>query len=223
MFLVSRGGQFSEVKHVRQNCYWVVAAAGVASFSVLFRRADGFLLAGMSTALVGLCCLAFVADSRMVRRVMRLRRWPSGIASTCMGFVFGALLYGICVFLAAIARYWLPSGAADISLIYDLGAYTDPLQAIALLGILIAPCEELFWRGYVQGSMERRFGTKGLVPSVLVYSLAHLASGNTVLILAATLCGAYWAFLYWRYRSLGLNIVAHTTWAVAVFILWPLA
>lgn len=42
-----------------------------------------------------------------------------------------------------------------------------------------------------------------------------------MLILAAGLCGLFWGFLYVQNGSILLNIVSHTVWDVAIFLLFP--
>ena len=38
---------------------------------------------------------------------------------------------------------------------------------------------------------------------------------------AALVCGAVWGGLYYRFKSPLLNVVSHTAWDVAVFLLFP--
>jgi membrane protease YdiL (CAAX protease family) len=42
-----------------------------------------------------------------------------------------------------------------------------------------------------------------------------------MLILAALIAGLFWGFMYYRYRSLLANVVSHTVWDVAVFLVFP--
>ncbi len=55
----------------------------------------------------------------------------------------------------------------------------------------------------------------------MLYTAVHLASGNIMLVLAAAVCGVFWGWLYLRYRSPVLNIVSHTLWDLAVFVVFP--
>jgi len=40
-------------------------------------------------------------------------------------------------------------------------------------------------------------------------------------VLAAAVCGAFWALTYWKFRSITLNIISHVAWDLAVFLLFP--
>lgn len=210
------------VKSIGQHRHWIVTGLGMAGFSFLFLRTSRFFWIEVSVLVAFLCTIAFAADWQMMRRVVRNKRWPSGLSNACLGLIYAAILYGFCAFLASLVRFLFPFAAIEIANVYRLKVYASPLLTTVLLALVIGPGEELFWRGYVQSVMEKHFGEKGIVIAVAAYVLAHLSSGNLMLIAAATVCGSYWAFLYWRYRSIQVNIFAHTVWTVAVFILWPL-
>ena len=43
-----------------------------------------------------------------------------------------------------------------------------------------------------------------------------------MLVLAAGVCGLFWGFLYLRTGSLLINLVSHTAWDIAIFLLFPM-
>ena len=90
-----------------------------------------------------------------------------------------------------------------------------------LIAFVIAPGEEIFWRGYVQRTLGRRSMPRGLVLVVLAYGLVHLGSGSVTLVGAALVCGLFWGCLYQRFKSIWLNILSHALWDRAVFLVWP--
>ena len=51
----------------------------------------------------------------------------------------------------------------------------------------------------------------------------YLASGNIMLLLAAGVCGLFWGFLYLRTGSILLNVISHTVWDVAIFLIFPVS
>ena len=61
----------------------------------------------------------------------------------------------------------------------------------------------------------------GFALTALLYTAVHLSSGNIMLVLAAAVCGVFWGWLYLRFRSPILNIVSHTLWDLAVFVVFP--
>lgn len=93
---------------------------------------------------------------------------------------------------------------------------------MARLSLVIAPAEELFWRGFVQNDLMGRFGRFwGTVLGVASYGGVHLTSGNLTLIAAATVAGGFWGGLYARGMPLGALIVSHIVWDNLIFLISP--
>lgn len=157
----------------------------------------GFLLGNMA--------LANERDLRAMRP--RLRDVVFGLASA-------GVLYGIFQIGDRVARAVMPRGAKEISDIYELRTIDTPESIGARLGAVIGPAEELFWRGFVQ----RRAGG---IAAAAAYGGAHLVTGNTTLIGAASVAGIYWGML----RALGMSmpalITSHIAWDIWIFLLAP--
>jgi uncharacterized protein len=99
---------------------------------------------------------------------------------------------------------------------------TGSLGAGLALALVIAPAEELFWRGVVQQALRPRFGRVGgaVVASVLS-SLVLLAFQEPLLALAALPTSLAWGLLAeWR-RSLVASWVSHSLWDLLIVILLP--
>jgi membrane protease YdiL (CAAX protease family) len=93
-----------------------------------------------------------------------------------------------------------------------------------LLLFVIGPAEEIFWRGYVQQRLGKRFSVAGsMIIATAVYTLVHIASFNFMLIMAAMVCGAFWGLMYCWNKNLLPLIISHALWDVSVFILFPIA
>jgi membrane protease YdiL (CAAX protease family) len=144
----------------------------------------------------------------------RLRPIPADLA-------LGALS-GLLLFLATRAFLWLFCGPLSSSLCApaaDLFSRFRPegLARAALLGLVAAPAEELFWRGVVQARLARRLGEeRGLVVATLAAAGVALASGEPLLALATLPTFALWgALAAWR-RSLVPALVSHATWTLLV-------
>jgi membrane protease YdiL (CAAX protease family) len=74
----------------------------------------------------------------------------------------------------------------------------------------------------LQRNLSSRLGKKwGFFIATLIYTGVHIATGNIMLILAALICGIFWGWLFMRYDSMLMNIVSHTLWDLAVFIVFP--
>jgi hypothetical protein len=140
-----------------------------------------------------------------------------------LGVVSAVLLYAAFAAGRLAALRLFPFAASGIASVYGLKTGAGTARLVLLLGLIIGPGEELFWRGFVQDSLMARLGRwPGFVLVVIAYTLIHAASGNIMLVLAAGVCGAFWGLMYLASRSPLLNAVSHTVWDIMIFVLWPL-
>ena len=95
----------------------------------------------------------------------------------------------------------------------------QPLMALALV---IAPAEELFWRGAVQQALRPRLGRIGCaVVAAVLSSLLLLAFREPLLALAAFPTSLAWGLVAeWR-RGLVASMVSHSLWDLLIVILFP--
>ena len=101
------------------------------------------------------------------------------------------------------------------------GAGARWLIAMLLAGI-IAPCEELFWRGLVFDSLAKRYGRfRGGALASVFYGAVHLGSRNLTLTGAAGIGGAFWGLQYAVQRRLPALIVSHIVFDVWTFLIAP--
>lgn len=205
----------------------IVGAAGAvaaALFIALFRfKRLGPLdfWAWLSLIIVIVVGMSLVLDRGYTRRLREDLR--SGLArKAALGIASAAALYGVFAVGRIVAPRIFPFAAAGIENVYALKAGAPILRIVLLIGLVIGPGEELFWRGFFQ---ERTSGTTspvlGFALTALLYTAVHLASGNPMLVLTAGVCGVFWGWLYLRFRSPVLNVVSHTLWDLAVFVVFP--
>jgi membrane protease YdiL (CAAX protease family) len=120
------------------------------------------------------------------------------------------------------ARRFVPGGGGQIQDIYSLRELGSEVGLAARLITVVAPAEELFWRGLVQQALMARYGRwRGAVMATLAYSAAHVSSGNFTLFGAAGVAGAYWSILYAGGVPLGALVVSHSVWDVWIFLIQP--
>ncbi len=138
------------------------------------------------------------------------------------GILSAAVLYGIFALGNLLAPYIVPGAGSQVGGIYGLGTGTERIYIFLLLCFITGPGEEIFWRGFLQENLMRRFGDlRGLVIGTLIYGGVHLFSMNLMLILAALVAGAFWGALYLWKRDLGLVIVSHSLWSAFIFAVFP--
>jgi CAAX protease family protein len=165
--------------------------------------------------------LAFIADKGYRARLREDLR--SGLfMKVTIGLTSAAALYAVFAAGRAAALLVVPFAASGIRQVYALKAGASVLRIALLLGLVIGPGEELFWRGFFQ---EKAGGTTrpgiGFVLTVMLYTAVHLASGNLMLVIAAAVCAVFWGWLYLEFRSPVMNIISHTVWDLLVFVFLP--
>ena len=120
-----------------------------------------------------------------------------------VGLLSAVLLYVIFWAAKMVSTSLFPFADHQIGGIYDKGAGTSMWIIALLLLIITGPSEEIYWRGYLQKNLMRRFGGwQGWLLATALYAGVHIWSFNFMLIGAAGVAGAFWGFMYWRLKNL---------------------
>ncbi|MEA2622383.1 MAG: protease family protein [Chloroflexota bacterium] len=201
-------------------------------------------MAGTGRALVGLAAaqVAFAATFRGPRRAFwdrmtitgvtlggyalavspSARRVRVGPKEVALGLGSAAALYVTFWIGDRAARRIVPTGEKDIADIYALRELRPKNEIALRLLSVVAPAEEIFWRGLVQSTLMRRFGRwRGAAFATAAYGGVHVVTGNVTLTGAATVAGAHWGALYALGVPLGALIVSHAAWDIWIFLLQP--
>ena len=112
----------------------------------------------------------------------------------------------------------------QVDTIYGMKDGENPWILSFLLLFIIGPAEEIFWRGYLQNNLSKRFSPNiGFILTTLAYSLVHIFKFNFILIMAAAVAGFIWGLLYRFFPNrLGAIVLSHALWDCAVFIWFPI-
>ena len=138
------------------------------------------------------------------------------------GLASATVLYGVFWMGNIISPFIIPGARDGIDGVYQFKNSASVTRIFWSMILLIGPGEELIWRGFLQRHLGGRFGEfKGFLLATAFYTGIHVFSGNIMLTGAALVCGLFWGFLYFRYRSMLINTISHTVWDVAVFLLFP--
>lgn len=168
-----------------------------------------------------LCGLALVLDRSYIPFLRADLAFYPG-QKILLGLATAVVLYLVFFVGNIAARLILPFAAGELAGIYDLKTAAHPLRITLLLVLIIGPGEEIFWRGALQRSLGAKIGPLwGFLITTAVYTLIHAGSFNFMLLVAAAVCGGVWGILYWKFRSVLLNVVSHTVWDVLVFLILP--
>ena len=146
------------------------------------------------------------------------------LSNIVLGVILAAALWGVFWLGEYLSTLMFDFARPQVDLIYGIKEGQSPWVLSLLLLLLIGPAEEIFWRGYVQERMGKKWGlTRGYLIATACYTLVHLPSCNFMLVMASLVCGAAWGFLY-RYfpdRFTGI-VISHALWDAAVFVWFPI-
>ncbi len=152
-----------------------------------------------------------------------LRLPPRKLPRAVLTGASSALALYIIFLLGGLAVRRFPGLEKGVESVYSLreGAPTGWIGLSLLFPI--APGEELFWRGLVQGRLDRILGGYSAVAAAAVlYAAVHIVTLNPILVIAALVSGLFWGTLFRAARSIWPPIISHILWDLAVFILVPL-
>jgi hypothetical protein len=190
------------------------AGAALAWAGLVAHAPAGFFATAAVFCLLWIPLSAAAAPPGLAAR-LRPRR-----ADLALGLLSGLLLFGgTAAFLRASCGGLTDALCAPTA---DLFGRFRPrgLAPALVLTFLVAPAEELFWRGVVQAWLARRLGAeRALAVAVLAAAGVALASGEPLLALATLPTYAAWgALAAWR-GSLVPALVSHATWTMLVAVL----
>jgi membrane protease YdiL (CAAX protease family) len=170
----------------------------------------------MTTTGLALGSIALALDPELRRTKIRSRDVALGVGAA-------AGLYGIFQVGDRMARRLIPEGAEEIGSIYSLREGRSRSELAARLALVIAPAEELFWRGFVMKGLADEGPLAATSLAAAAYAGAHVASGNLTHIGAAGVAGAYRAALAALGVPMGALIVSHVVWDIWIFLVAPTA
>jgi hypothetical protein len=179
---------------------------------------DRFFWPGMTVATSLLGGITLFVQRRRLRRLFafefRFIGW--GIAHAI--FLYGLSRFGVYLFSELFS--WV---TPQIESIYATRFQAEPWVIGMLLVLIIAPFEEIFWRGWIMDKL------LGIVPprwalgiAIGLYTAVHLWAFNPMLLLAAFVLGAHWSYMFFKFRSLVPGMVSHAVWDVLIFVLFPI-
>ena len=111
----------------------------------------------------------------------------------------------------------------DVKLVYTMIYAESSKLGIFILLAIIGICEEIYWRGALQGYMRKKFSKTKWAPWVIAtayYSLVHLSTLNPILVLAAFFVGLVASLISEKHGILA-SAAVHIIWIEAIIIFLP--
>jgi uncharacterized protein len=199
----------------RDGLVLAAVAGAYAAFALVFRgRRERFWQRMTLTGAV-LGTVALVAEPGLRRTRVRPTDAVIGLGSA-------AALYAIFQAGDRMARRLVPAGGEQIQEVYALRALRPSAELAGRLALVIAPAEELFWRGFLQRRLARGLGPwTAAATAAVAYAGAHVVTGNLTLIGAAGVAGAFWSTAAAAGVPMGALIVSHIAWDIWIFLIAP--
>ena len=147
-----------------------------------------------------------------------------GWVDILLGIGIAVTLWGVFWIGDKVSSWMFDFARPQVNNIYGMKDGENPWILSLLLLFIIGPAEEIFWRGYLQNNLSKRFNPNmGFILTTLAYSLVHIFKFNFMLIMAAAVAGFIWGLLYRFFPNrLGAIVLSHALWDCAVFIWFPI-
>jgi len=140
-----------------------------------------------------------------------------------LGLFSAILLYLIFWAGKSVSTMIFPFAGDQIGAIYGKGEGTPVWVISLLLFFVTGPCEEIYWRHFLQKKLMLRFGgSGGWLLATLIYAGVHIWSFNFMLTGAAAVAGAFWGAMYWRFNDISPVIISHAVWSTFIFAVMPI-
>jgi membrane protease YdiL (CAAX protease family) len=145
-------------------------------------------------------------------------------AAVVLGLAVGLALYAATRgFVAAVAPRWARF-RDDALAVYGRGGGLPRWATLAVSALLVAPGEELFWRGLFLPELERALGGT-VAAATLTWAagvLANAPSRNLAVLAAAAVGGAVWIGLAVRTGGVLAPLASHALWTALMLAAPPL-
>lgn len=138
------------------------------------------------------------------------------------GIGYGTLTYGLIATAYQFLSIFTDRAAISVEhFLSDFGPTT--VWHYLLLMLIIAPGEELFWRGFIQQKLKSYMSPFfAVLVASLLFGLSMSFSGFWLGVVAAFTSGMLWGLLYEWKKSMPLIIIAHITMTILLFLVLPL-
>jgi uncharacterized protein len=190
------------------------AVLGVACAWLLVRRGRFSIWGAMGSVTGALGVMAL-----LIGRVRGATELPI-LAAALVGLLAGAVLYGATAAFMFAAVRWPPL-RRQAEGIYELRGERSLAAALAVAGLVVAPGEEIVWRGVVQPLFAGWVGAvAGAVLAWGLYVGVNLVARSIPILLGAVVGGAAWAALAVWTGGVVAPIGCHVVWT-SLMILFP--
>lgn len=137
-----------------------------------------------------------------------------------LGILSGVIMYGGFYVGFQVTR-GIAAFSGGVNSIYQLKTNFSPLIIAALLVFPIGPGEEIYWRGLIQRSLQGSGQKYAWILQAIPYTLIHLFTLNSPLLVTALIGGLAWGYLYKLSGSITPSILSHVVFDLLIFVVLP--
>ncbi|MFN8358505.1 MAG: type II CAAX endopeptidase family protein [Candidatus Kapaibacterium sp.] len=196
-------------------CLWFLMFSHFPEIAVIIHTQ--YFWYAMTFSTVFLSCFSLYTQRRELAKIFAFQ-WKF----VWIGILHAVILYGMSRLGVYIFSHFFDGVMPQIESIYQTRTQLSPAIIAPLLFFLIAPAEEIFWRGFVHHKLMEKYGvTQGTIIGICLYSGVHIWALNPMLLLAALVLGVHWSLMYRRFHSIIPGIISHAIWDTAIFVLLP--
>jgi membrane protease YdiL (CAAX protease family) len=194
---------------------WAVIAAGVLLTAGTWLGRDRVSLWWSTAVVFGVLGLV----SLVIGPVSWSPKLSPALAAAA-GLAAGVGVYvGTLVFVSVVVRW--PVFRRHVAEIYHQRRGVSLGTALALVVLVVAPGEEIFWRGLVQArAAEATTPAMAAVITWAAYVAANAASRSLPIVAGAVVGGAVWGALAWWTGGVLASVLCHAAWT-GLMILRP--
>lgn len=194
----------------------VLAVVAVAVAWELVRRGRFEVWGLMGWLLAALALKAILTERVRVATEFEL---PAAVG---IGLAAGVALYGATAVFMFVAGRWPPL-ARQARRVYELRAGRSTASAAAIAALVVAPGEEIVWRGLVQTLLAGALGALGGAAAAWgIYVGVNAVSRSLPILLAAVVGGAAWAALAWWTGGVAAPTACHAVWTSLMIVAPPI-
>jgi membrane protease YdiL (CAAX protease family) len=137
------------------------------------------------------------------------------------GVGVGFLMWAATRVFVWIASRW-PPFARHTADLYDQQGGMSLGLAVTIAAVIVAPGEELFWRGLFQSELSAEMSrTSAALLTWAAYALANAASGRLPIIAGGIVGGAVWGALAWWTEGIMASLASHVVWTGMMLVAPP--
>ena len=141
-----------------------------------------------------------------------------------IGIISAAALYLIFFTGNIISKLLFDFAEHQVGNIYATKSQAGKIFIGLSLLLWIGPSEEIFWRGFVQNKLSKKYGDlSAFIITTSIYAFVHIWSFNLMLFMAALFCGLFWGWMFMKYKSLTPGLISHAIWDLFIFVIIPMS